>query len=67
MITIEDIIIEHDILEEELKQALSTMELSGKVKEIQAAIKELQDQCPHFSTTYNWVHDGRCPYCGKKE
>lgn len=67
MITIEDIIIKHDILEEELKQALSTMELSGKVKEIQAAIKELQAQCPHYSAEYNWVHDGKCPYCGKKE
>ena len=67
MITIDDIIYNHEQLEMRLKKALSTMELSKEVRNIQTAIKENQQLCPHFSTKYNWVHDGKCPYCGKKE
>lgn len=67
MITIDDIIFNKQRLEARLKRALSTMELSGEVRKIQMEIKENQELCPHFSTKYNWVHNGKCPYCGKKE
>lgn len=42
MITIDDIIYNHEQLEMRLKKALSTMELSKEVRNIQAAIKENQ-------------------------
>lgn len=67
MITIDDIIYTHNQLETRLKNVLAKMELTDELKEIRAAIKLNQERCPHYSTKYNWVHDGKCPYCGKEE
>ena len=62
-----DIIRDKIKLDEDLHQALSTMEKSDKIKIIRKLIRENQNECPHFSTQFNWVMiDGICPYCGKK-
>ena len=63
---IDNIIHDKEVLDEALKNALSTMERKDDVKEIRFKLLELQNQCPHFSD-YNWAMiDGVCPYCGKK-
>ena len=53
-------------LNNELRQALSTMEKSDKVFIIHNEIKALQDFCPHNNGNYDFSHDESCPYCGKK-
>lgn len=53
----------YDYLNQELRDALSTMERSDKIIEIRKAIKELQNICPH---TGNYELNQKCPYCGKK-
>ena len=65
---IDEIIETRTKLDNQLKNALATMELKKDIKDICDSIKELQAQCPHFSDKYNftWV-DNTCPYCGKKE
>ena len=64
---IEEIIHDKEVLEEVLLNALSTMDRKDTVKETRIRLEELQNQCPHYSTKYNWeFRDGRCPYCGKK-
>lgn len=64
---IEEIIMERERLDKELKVALSTMEKKETIKKIKDQIKENQSRCPHFDAEYNfaWVDD-TCPYCGKK-
>lgn len=64
---IEDIISTREFLAHELKAALSTMEMSDKIKEIRKKIEENQNACPHFSDKFQWTWtDDHCPYCGKK-
>ena len=64
---IETIISTRERLACDLKVALSTMEMSDKVKEIRRQIEENQNACPHFSDKFQWTWvDGHCPYCGKK-
>lgn len=63
---IDEIIKTHDILQKELRMALSTMEQKDTVYQIREKIKINQSRCPHFSVDYNYVWvDDRCPYCGK--
>lgn len=64
--TIEQIIQNKSLLNQELHHALSTMERSDKVKEIREKIKANQEACPHYSNKFNWeIKDNTCPYCGK--
>ncbi len=65
---IDEIINRKNSLNEQLIQALSSMSLSNRVKEIRAEIKANQENCPHVSNKYNWTitQDGFCPYCGIK-
>lgn len=64
---IDKIIENYAHLNEQLKQALSTMERKDDVQKIRLKIKENQNNCPHASSKYNWaIIDERCPYCGKK-
>ena len=64
---IDKIIKRHQQLDHELMTALSTMEKKETIIELREKIKENQEQCPHFSTKYNWVpKDEKCPYCGAK-
>ena len=65
--TVDEIIMKHEELSKQLKVAASTMALSDDVKTIFAKIKDLQEQCPHFSAKHNFeIIDDKCPYCGKK-
>lgn len=64
---IEDIIKCHEQLNNQLKNALITMERKDDIKEIRSAIIENQKKCPHYSNKYNWaIIDEKCPYCGMK-
>lgn len=64
---IDDIIATKEILDQELKLALSTMEKKDTIYKIREKIKLNQENCPHFSDKYNFVWtDDTCPYCGKK-
>lgn len=60
---IENIRQEYAKLNDELKDALSTMERSDKVIKVREEIKNLQKQCPHFE---GFSLGENCPYCGKK-
>lgn len=57
---------EYDILNRELKSALSRMELTDQIFTIREQIHDLQKLCPHDNGNYNFSHDAECPYCGKK-
>ena len=64
---IDTVIHDREVLNEVLRNALSTMEKKDTIKKTRLQLLELQNNCPHFSTKYNWVAaDGICPYCGKK-
>ena len=64
---IDTVIHDREVLNEVLRNALSTMEKKDTVKKTRLQLLELQNNCPHFSTKYNWVMtDDICPYCGKK-
>lgn len=64
---IEKIIEDKQALDEILKNALATMEKKDTIKEIHLKLMELQNECPHYSTKYNWaMKNDTCPYCGKK-
>ena len=63
--TMDEIIKQREILNEELKIALSTMERSDKIQNIRQKIIINQQQCPHYSNKYNWaIINNKCPYCG---
>lgn len=64
---IEQIISTKELLEQELKSALSNMEKKDTIYKIRQAILKNQSECPHYSTKYNWVHIDKCPYCGKPD
>ena len=62
---IDEIIQTHELLEQQLKVAVSTMEKKNTIRDIHAKIFENQKRCPHFDSNYNWaVIDDKCPYCG---
>lgn len=62
---IDDIIKRREELNYELREALSVMERSDKIKQIRTEIIKNQAVCPHFSDKYNWtIANGKCPYCG---
>lgn len=64
--SIEEIIKNHEILNYELRHALSSMEKKDTIFEIQKKIKANQAMCPHFDAKLNFVQiDEHCPYCGK--
>lgn len=64
---IEEIITNRNRLDNELRQALSTMERKDTIAKIRLDIIKNQRACPHFDNNYNWaVIDGVCPYCGFK-
>ena len=64
---IEQIVRNREILDKELRRALSSMEKKDTIFEIRKKIKDNQDACPHFSAVLNFVQtDDYCPYCGKK-
>ena len=64
---IDEIIERHNALEIELHEALATMELSERVRNVQKKIRELQAECPHVSSKYNLeAKNNHCPYCGKR-
>lgn len=65
--TMDELISRHEQLSRDLNIALSTMERKTAIAEIRKEIRELQNECPHFSNKHNYVMvDGYCPYCGKK-
>ena len=66
MIDIDEIIHAKEMLDAELRHALSTMEKKDTILKIRMRMMELQNNCPHFSAKYNWTHTDHCPYCGKK-
>ena len=63
--TTEDIILIRHQLEDELKNALSTMEMKNTIPIIREKIKQNQAQCPHYDENYNFTYIDKCPYCGK--
>lgn len=63
---IDEIIQNKERLELELRKALSSMEKKDTIFKIREQIRKNQDNCPHYSSKYNWTHVDRCPYCGKK-
>ena len=63
---INNIKVQYQTLNNELKKALTTMEYSDKVFIIRDAIKDLQRLCPHDNGTYDFTNSDECPYCGKK-
>ncbi len=64
---IDQIIHDKEVLDETLRNALSTMEKKDTVRKIRFQLFELQSKCPHVSTKYNWeIINNVCPYCGKK-
>lgn len=62
---IEEIMMERQSLENDLKAALSTMEKKDAIFLIKDELKELQLLCPH-STRFNKNEENKCPYCGKE-
>lgn len=64
---INEVIQTHELLEKQLKEALSTMDKKDSIPKIRKLILENQQQCPHFDNNYNWaIIDETCPYCGKR-
>ena len=63
---IEEIIKNKQLLDQQLKFALSTMEKKETIFEIKQDIAKNQALCPHFSYDYNYKPiNGKCPFCGK--
>ena len=61
------IIQRHREIEQELHKALSTMEKKDTIIQLREELKNLQNECPHFSNKYNWeAKEDICPYCGKQ-
>ena len=58
--------VQYESLNKELKQAVARMDRSDRVFIIRDAIKDLQKLCPHDNGNYDFSQDNECPYCGKK-
>jgi len=63
---INNIKVEYETLNKELKQAVAKMERTDRVFVIRDAIKDLQKLCPHNNGNYDFSESSECPYCGKK-
>ena len=63
---INNIKLQYDNLNKELKQALSRMQRTDKVIKIREAIQDLQELCPHDNGSFDFKSTDNCPYCGKK-
>ena len=63
---INNIKVQYESLNKELKQAVSRMEKTDRVFVIREAIKDLQGLCPHNNGNYDFSETDECPYCGKK-
>ena len=46
---IDEIILKHEQLSKELKKAVSTMEKKDTIHSLYIQLKDLQEQCPHYS------------------
>lgn len=56
----------YQTLSSDLKRALSTMELSERVRIIRQEIHDLQLLCPHNAGSFDYSQADECPYCGKR-
>ena len=63
---IDNIKVQYDSLNQELKQALAHMQLTDRVYVIKEAIKDLQTLCPHNNGSFDFSDTESCPYCGKR-
>lgn len=61
--TIEEIKANKEMLEQQLKFALASMDRKDDVKIIREKIKLNQSLCPHC-TDYSLIKNNTCPYCG---
>ena len=66
MIDINEIIHTKNVLNDELRQALSTMEKKDTIFQIREKIAKNQERCPHYGAQYTKTKENCCPYCGKK-
>ena len=62
----DNIKVQYETLNKELKQAVARMERTDRVFIIRDAIKDLQKLCPHSNGNYDFSDTEECPYCGKK-
>ena len=62
----DNIKVQYETLNKELKQAVARMERTDRVFIIRDAIKDLQKLCPHNNGSYDFSDAEECPYCGKK-
>ena len=62
----DNIKVQYETLNKELKQAVAHMERTDRVFIIRDAIKDLQKLCPHNNGSYDFSDSDECPYCGKK-
>ena len=62
----DNIKVQYETLNKELKQAVARMERTDRVFIIRDAIKDLQKLCPHNNGSYDFSDSEECPYCGKK-
>ena len=62
----DNIKVQYETLNKELKQAVARMERTDRVFIIRDAIKDLQKLCPHNNGSYDFSDSDECPYCGKK-
>lgn len=61
-----NIIKQREVISRQLTFALSTMDKKDTIKELREQLIDLQKQCPHFDSNFNWtIIDDECPYCGK--
>ena len=61
-----NIIKQREVISRKLAFALSTMDKKDAIKELRKQLIDLQEQCPHFDSNFNWaIVDDECPYCGK--
>ena len=63
---INNIKVQYETLNKELKSAVSRMERTDRVFIIRDAIKDLQQLCPHDNGNYDFSTTEECPYCGKR-
>lgn len=63
---IDEIMQKSAALHAQLRVALSTMDKKDTIFQLHTELKQLQDECPHYSAKYNYtMADNKCPYCGK--
>ena len=61
-----NIIKQREVISRQLTLALSTMNKKDTIKQLREQLIDLQAQCPHFDSNFNWaVIDDKCPYCGR--